>query len=134
MPRISRETVSLIKEMARDNQLWGAERIRGELLKLGIRVCKRTIQQSIRQVRATRPRGGQHWTTFLRTHAQDVWACDVLPGDFPLLPFAVRLLPSRIEVTESDPRRRHTIPHRRMDSATIAGGYRLWRETEVAHP
>jgi putative transposase len=37
-PRISPETVSLIKEMARDNRLWGAERIRGELLKLDIRV------------------------------------------------------------------------------------------------
>jgi putative transposase len=35
-PRISQETVVLIKEMARDNRLWGAERIRGELLKLGI--------------------------------------------------------------------------------------------------
>ena len=29
-PRISQETVALIKEMARDNRLWGAERIRGE--------------------------------------------------------------------------------------------------------
>jgi|SRR6266571_2152449 len=38
-PKISAETVALIKEMARDNRLWGAERIRGELLKLGIRVC-----------------------------------------------------------------------------------------------
>lgn len=38
-PRISQETISLIQEMARDNRLWGAERIRGELLKLGIRVC-----------------------------------------------------------------------------------------------
>ena len=38
-PRISPETVALIKEIARDNRLWGAERIRGELLKLGLRVC-----------------------------------------------------------------------------------------------
>src|SRR5215470_8499408 len=37
-PRISQETIVLIKEMARDNRLWGAERIRGELLKLGIHV------------------------------------------------------------------------------------------------
>jgi putative transposase len=29
-PRLSQETVALIKEMARDNRLWGAERIRGE--------------------------------------------------------------------------------------------------------
>jgi len=77
-PRLSQKTISLIQEMAKDNRLWGAERIRGELLKLGIRVCKRTIQKYMRQVRATRPRG-QTWSTFLQTHAQQVWACDFLP-------------------------------------------------------
>jgi len=75
---ISAETVALIKEMARDNRLWGAERIRGELLKLGIRVCKRTIQKYMRQVSRTRPRG-QTWKTFLRIHAEQIWACDFLP-------------------------------------------------------
>ncbi len=64
--------------MATDNRLWGAERIRGELLKLGLRVCKRTIQKYMRQVRTTRPRG-QRWSTFLHTHAQQIWACDFLP-------------------------------------------------------
>jgi putative transposase len=77
-PKISTETVALIKEMARDNRLWGAERIRGELLKLGIHVCKRTIQKYMRPVRTTRP-GGQTWKIFLRTHAQQIWACDFLP-------------------------------------------------------
>jgi putative transposase len=77
-PKLSAETVALIKEMARDNRLWGAERIRGELLKLGIRVCKRTIQKYMRQVRTTRPRG-QTWSTFLHTQAQQIWACDFLP-------------------------------------------------------
>jgi putative transposase len=70
--------VALIKEMARDNRLWGAERIRGELLKLGIGVCKRTIQKYMRQVRTARPRG-QNWKTFLDTHAEQIWACDFLP-------------------------------------------------------
>jgi putative transposase len=77
-PRISAETIALIQEMARDNRLWGAERIRGELLKLGIRVCKRTIQKYMRPVRTTRPRG-QTWKSFLHTHAQQIWACDFLP-------------------------------------------------------
>jgi putative transposase len=77
-PRISQETVVLIKEMARDNRLWGAERIRGELFKLGIHVSKRTIQKYMRQVRATRPRG-QTWSRFLQTHVQQIWACDFLP-------------------------------------------------------
>jgi putative transposase len=70
-PKISPETVALIKEMARDNRLWEAERIRGELLKLGIRVCKRTIEKYMRQVSTTRPRG-QNWKTFLRTHAEQI--------------------------------------------------------------
>ena len=77
-PKISQETVALIKQMARDNRLWGAERIRGELLKLGIRVCKRTIQKYMRPVRTTTPHG-QTWKTFLHTHAQQIWACDFLP-------------------------------------------------------
>ena len=37
--KVKAETIALIKEMARNNRLWGADRIRGELLKLGIRVC-----------------------------------------------------------------------------------------------
>jgi putative transposase len=77
-PKISAETVALIKEMASNNRLWGAERIRGELLKLGIQVCKRTIQKYMRSVRTTRP-GGQKWSTFLHTHAEQIWACDFLP-------------------------------------------------------
>ncbi len=51
-PRLSLETISLIKEMATHNRLWGAERIRGELLKLDIRVSKRTIQKYMKQIRA----------------------------------------------------------------------------------
>ena len=42
--RLSPETITLIKDIAANNRLWGAERIRGELLKLDIRVSKRTIQ------------------------------------------------------------------------------------------
>src|SRR5215469_9598303 len=63
--------------MAAQNRLWGAERIRGELLKLGMRVCKRTIQKYMRPVRTPRPRG-QNWATFLRNHAEHIWACDFL--------------------------------------------------------
>ena len=44
-PKISLETIALIQEMAKENRLWGAERIRGELMKLGIEVSKRTIQR-----------------------------------------------------------------------------------------
>jgi len=63
--------------MARENRLWGAERIRGELLKLGIRVCKRTIQKYMRHARSPRQRG-QNWATFLHMYTKDIWACDFL--------------------------------------------------------
>ncbi len=77
-PPLAPETVALIREMARANRLWGAERIRGELLKLDIRVAKSTIQRYLRKARPPR-RSGQLWATFLRNHADDVWACDFLP-------------------------------------------------------
>ena len=76
-PKVVPETIDLIRQMATENRLWGAERIRGELLKLGIRVCKRTIQKYIMTVRSPQPRG-QKWATFLRNHAAQVWACDFL--------------------------------------------------------
>ena len=70
-PKVAAETIALIREMATNNRLWGAERIRGELLKLGIQVCKRTIQKYMRTVRTQQPRG-QKWSTFLRNHAANI--------------------------------------------------------------
>jgi putative transposase len=88
-PKVAAETIALIREMAVKNRLWGAERIRGELLKLGIHVCKRTIQKYMRPVRVSQPKG-QKWSTFLHNHAKDVWACDVLAGERSLLSLARR--------------------------------------------
>ncbi len=64
----------LIGAMAQDNRLWGAERIRGELLKLGIAVSNRSIRR-YRQ-RPHRP-PSQTWRTFLRNHAGAIWAADL---------------------------------------------------------
>ena len=75
---VSAETIALIREMAVANRLWGAERIRGELLKLAIRVAKWTVQKYMRDARPP-PRTGQTWATFLRSHAGGIWACDFLP-------------------------------------------------------
>jgi putative transposase len=44
-PKISPEAIALIKEMAIENRLWGSPRIRDELLKLGFKVAKRTVQK-----------------------------------------------------------------------------------------
>jgi putative transposase len=77
-PRLSTNTIVLIQQMAKENMLWGAERIRGELLKLDIKVATATIQKYMRQTRPPRaPR--QTWSVVLNNHAKDVWACDFLP-------------------------------------------------------
>jgi len=44
-PKISSDTIGMIEKMAKENQLWGAELIRSELLKLGIDVSKQSIQK-----------------------------------------------------------------------------------------
>jgi hypothetical protein len=77
IPRIGTETIELIRRLALENRLWGAERIRGELLKIGVRVSKRTIQKYMRRARGPRP-WGQSWSTFLRNHLHQTWACDFL--------------------------------------------------------
>jgi transposase InsO family protein len=77
-PTIAPETIALIRRMATENRLWGAERIRGELIKLGIQVSKRTIQKYMRGVRPPR-RSGQTWATFVHNHGHTIWACDFIP-------------------------------------------------------
>ena len=71
------DVVALIKRLAKENLSWGAERIRGELLKLKIKVSKSTIQKYMNQVRESGS-SKQTWSTFLRNHAQEIWACDFL--------------------------------------------------------
>jgi putative transposase len=62
-PKLATETIALIQQMAQENRLWGAERIRGELLKLGLTVAKHTIQTYIAQVRPVNL-PSQTWSIF----------------------------------------------------------------------
>ena len=65
-------------DMATRNGTWGAERIRGELLKLGVRVAKPTVQRHILAVRP--PSDDQSWRTFLKNHV--VWAVDFVQSAY----------------------------------------------------
>lgn len=63
--------------MARENPLWGQERIANELLlKLGLRVSPRTVRKYLPRPAPGRLRGDQRWSTFLKNHAQAILACD----------------------------------------------------------
>src|SRR2546426_3695702 len=64
-PRIDSEVRALIRRMAAENRLWGAPRIHGELLKLGIAVSERTVS---RYLANTRMAPSQTWRTFLANH------------------------------------------------------------------
>jgi len=74
-PRLSAEVRELIAEMSRDNPLWGTERIRGEMLKLGIVVSNRSIRRY--RWRRPRPGGTQSWRTFLVNELRGIWAADL---------------------------------------------------------
>src|SRR5262245_59279370 len=74
-PAIPREIRELIREMSRANRLWGAPRIHGELLKLGIEVAQSTVAKYM--VKRPRP-PGQSWATFLRDHAEGIGAVDLI--------------------------------------------------------
>jgi len=62
-PRLSAELKALIGRISKENPLSGTERIRGELLKLGILVSNRSIRHY--RWRRLRPTGSQRWRTFL---------------------------------------------------------------------
>src|SRR5437773_12372852 len=72
-PRIRTELRDLIRRMSRANPLWGAPRIHGELLKLGLTVSQATVSKYM--VRPRRP-PSQAWRTFLKNHAPDLIALD----------------------------------------------------------
>jgi putative transposase len=65
-PRTPREVQELIRRMARDNG-WGAPRIHGELLKLGIVIDERTVSRYLPKCR-TSPDKLRNWLAFLRNH------------------------------------------------------------------
>jgi hypothetical protein len=73
-PKINREPRDLIGRMSKENPLWGAPRIHGELLKLGFEVAQSTISKYMIKRRGPPSQG---WRTFLRSHADAIAAVDL---------------------------------------------------------
>jgi hypothetical protein len=74
-PRTPAEIRQLIREMSVANQLWGAPRIHGELLKLGTDVGQTTVAKYMAKRR--RP-PSQGWRTFVYNHADAIASMDML--------------------------------------------------------
>jgi putative transposase len=72
-PEVGREIRVLIRHMSQANPLWGAPRIHGELLKLGIEVAQSTVAKYVQ--RSPRP-PSQTWRTFLRNHVGQMASID----------------------------------------------------------
>ena len=70
---MSPEIRDLIRQMSRVNPLWGAPRIHGELLKLGITTSQAAVSKYM--VRHRKP-PSQTWRAFLRNHANDIVSVD----------------------------------------------------------
>src|SRR5450755_2074921 len=72
-PAADREIRALIRQMSRANPLWGAPRIHGELLKLGLEISQATVAKYM--VRRRKP-PSQTWRTFLNNHMQNLVSAD----------------------------------------------------------
>ena len=72
-PVVPVEVRSLIRRMSRENPIWGAPRIQGELLKLGIDISEPTVAKYM--IKGPR-RPSPTWRTFIRNHFSEIAAVD----------------------------------------------------------
>src|SRR6266853_3171944 len=73
-PPIEAELRALIRQMSRENLLWGAPRIHGELFKLWFELAQSSVAKYMVKHRGPPSQG---WRTFLRNHAPDIAAMDL---------------------------------------------------------
>src|ERR1700674_2284246 len=101
-PSADREIRKLIREMSGANPLWGAPRIHGELLKLGIEISQATVAKYM-----VRRRGSPSptWRSFLRNQAAGIAAIDmfvVASASFRLLYVMIILAHDRRKIVRFD--------------------------------
>ena len=77
-PPVEPDVRVLVVRLGRENPRWGYQRIRGELLKLGIRVSATTVRTILLRhgLDPAPRRSGPTWTEFLRSQASGIWATD----------------------------------------------------------
>ncbi len=121
-PKVSAELRALVLQISRQNPLWGAPRIHGELLKLGFNVSQATVSRYLPR----RPRDpDQRWRTFLRNHRLLRGLDRLSRGSNRVVQIAVRS--RRIEPSTPSTRSSlgYTEPDRGLDGSADAGSLPL---------
>jgi putative transposase len=82
-PAVSQEIRKVIRRMSRENPLWGAPKIHGELLKLGFDISETSMSKYL-----VRRKGSpsQSWRTFLENHVKSLVSVDFLHGSHDSFP------------------------------------------------
>src|ERR1700722_19561758 len=104
-PLVDREVRDLIRQMNAANPLWGAPRIHGELLKLGIEISQATVAKYMVRRRG---RPSPTWRSFLRNQTAGIAAIDmfvVASASFRLLYVMIILAHDRRKIVRFDVRR-----------------------------
>jgi hypothetical protein len=99
---VDREICRLIREMSGANPLWGAPRIHGELLKLGIEISQATVAKYMVRGRGT---PSPTWRSFLRNQTTCIAAIDmfvVASASFRLLYVMIILTHDRRKIVRFD--------------------------------
>jgi Integrase core domain len=100
-PSVDRETRDLIRQMNAANPLWGAPRIHGEILKLGIEISQATVAKYMMRRRGA---PSPTWRSFLRNQAGGIAAIDmfvVASASFRLLYVVIILAHDRRNIVRT---------------------------------
>lgn len=126
-PPVPLETRRLIRRMSRDNRLWGAPRIHGELFKLGTDIGETSVGKY--KVRGRKP-PSQTWRTFLENHIKAIVSVDFFTVPTVRLESVCLLGTS----TRSPPNRsfwRHCTPDGGMDGPATSRGVSMGQRTSI---
>ncbi len=74
-PKIDWELIKLVRKLQKENPTWSAQRIQGELGKLGFSVCENTVAKYMRRPKSDDGKQ-QQWLTFLRNHTKHIAGID----------------------------------------------------------
>jgi hypothetical protein len=121
----------LIREMSIANPLWGAPRVHGELLKLGIDIGQTSVAKYMARRRGPPSQG---WKTFIRNHADGIAAMDL----FVVPTISFRLLYGLLIMGHGPAADsmvwRHIASDRGMDRKSAHGSMRLGSSSPLSDP